>query len=162
MEKNSTERIFNEIKEIRITAANSHSSYERRWIKNQIRDADLKSKVDGISIVALHVLSKLEEKEKTGVEIAQEISVTRGGVTRAAQKLLQKGLIKAGKKQDNQKKIYYRLTEEGQEVAKAHDQLHQMIKKKIIIKLSQKYSHQELQLIANFLQDFITSEKNIL
>lgn len=161
MAQEPVDAIFQEIKAIRIVGANSHNSYERQWIEKKIDDPKLKDKVADLSIVSLHVLSALENGEKTGVEIAAELSVTRGGVTRAAKKLLAKDLIEAGKKPDNQKNIYYGLTTTGKKIAQVHDEMHRMLKEKMVNALSKKYSVKELQLVSNFLQDFIKQEKEI-
>lgn len=161
MVEKPVDQIFQEIKEIRITGANSHNSYERQWIERKIDNPKLKSKVADLSIVSLHVLSALETGEKTGVEIAEELSVTRGGVTRAAKKLLTKDLIKAGKKPNNQKNIYYGLTATGKKIAQVHDDMHRMLKQKMVNALGKKYSAQELQLVSSFLDDFIKQEKDI-
>lgn len=113
-----------------------------------------------VSIVALHILSALEIKSKTGVELATELQVTRGGITRAAKKLLQFELIIVQKAPNDKKKIYYALTSNGKVVAKLHDEIHQEIITEIEEKFSDKYSENELKTIIRFLHDLREFEDN--
>lgn len=105
-------------------------------------------------------MSALEIKSKTGVELATELQVTRGGITRAAKKLLQFELITAQKAPNDKKKIYYALTSNGKVVANLHDEMHQEIITEIEEKFSDKYSENELKTIIRFLHDLREFEDN--
>lgn len=148
------------IEALRIQHNNVHGSREQRWIQDHLTDAGLQKIVRNLSIVAFHTLSVLETGEKTGIEIAEEIAVTRGGVTRAAKKLRQYGLVNAVKHADDQKKIYYSLTEDGRKLALVHDQLHETIKQELVDTLTTKYSKNDLQVVARFLNDFYRLEQH--
>lgn len=106
-------KIRHTIELLRVQHSNIHGSQEQQWIQEHLTDKKLKQEVLNLSIVAFHILSVLESGEQTGIEIAEKINVTRGGVTRAAKKLLQYGLITAVKHPDDKKKIYYSLTSNG-------------------------------------------------
>lgn len=152
-------KIRQTIELLRAQHSNVHGSQEQQWIQEHLTDEKLKQEVLNLSIVAFHILSALESGEQTGIEIAEKINVTRGGVTRAAKKLLQYDLIAATKHPDDKKKIYYSLTEEGKKLAKVHDQMHETIKKELVDKLTAKYSMDDLQIVANFLDDLYQLEQ---
>ncbi|MGM9907593.1 MarR family transcriptional regulator [Limosilactobacillus sp.] len=148
------------IERLRTQHGNAHGSKEQQWIQAHLTDDRLGEIVLKLSIVAFHILSTLEAGAQTGIEIADKINVTRGGVTRAAKKLLQYNLINAEKHPDDKKKIYYSLTADGQTVAKVHDQLHELIKKRLVNKLTVKYSPDQLQVVAAFLNDLYRLEQD--
>ena len=152
-------KIRHTIELLRVQHSNIHGSQEQRWIQEHLTDEKLKQEVLNLSIVAFHILSVLESGEQTGIEIAKKINVTRGGVTRAAKKLLQYDLIVATKHSDDKKKIYYSLTDEGKKLAKAHDQMHETMKKELVDKLTTKYSMEELKVVAHFLHDLYQLEQ---
>ncbi|MFV0559801.1 MAG: MarR family winged helix-turn-helix transcriptional regulator [Enterococcus sp.] len=140
---------------------NGRGVYEQKWIEKSLEGSSLKKIVKNLSITSLHILSALETNEKTGIELAEELSVTRGGITRAAKKLAEYKLITSKKLPHDDKKIYYFLTEAGQEIAEKHDLLHVEIKNKIVDQLSAKYSEEELNTVATFLKDLATIESEL-
>lgn len=50
--------------------------------------------------------------------------MTRGAISKITKKLIKKGIIESYQKPDNKKEIYFRLTEQGKEVYKIHEELH--------------------------------------
>lgn len=159
MSTNVIANIRQTIELLRSQQGNIHGSQEQRWIQAHLDDERLGAVVLKLSIVAFHTLSALETGAQTGIEIAKKLNVTRGGVTRAAKKLLQYNLISAEKRPNDKKKIYYSLTVDGQTVARVHDQMHAMIKEKLIDKLTAKYSAADLQVVAAFLNDLYQLEQ---
>lgn len=57
-------------------------------------------------------------------KLAESFYMTRGAISKLTKKLIEKGLIESYKKQDNKKEVYFRLTEQGEEVNKIHEELH--------------------------------------
>ncbi|MCD7132008.1 MULTISPECIES: transcriptional regulator [Limosilactobacillus] len=53
----------------------------------------------------------------------------------------------------------YSLTSNGKKVAKVHDQMHETIKTKLVDKLTVKYLMDELNIVANFLNDLYRLEQ---
>lgn len=154
-------QIYQEIEKIRLAGSNGHISVERTWLLKQLTDDQLKARVATISITGLHIMSALQTQAKTGIELADDLQVTRGGITRAAKKLLEQQLATAVKKRGNQKKIYYQLTPAGKEVAKLHDQLHQALRAKVISELQAQFSPADLQIVAEFLHKFNVAEQDL-
>lgn len=160
MDEKSITDIRQTIELLRMQHGNSHGSQEQQRIQAYVSDPELKEIVSKLSIASFHTLSALEMGEQTGIEIAGKINVTRGGVTRAAKKLQEYGLINALKHNDDKKKIYYSLTENGRKIAEAHDQMTEALKKELVDKLTAKYSSEELKTVAEFLNDLYELERN--
>ena len=153
--------IFRQVQEFKAAQSSPHGSQEQRWIAAHVGDDQLADTCLSLSIIAFHVLSALEGGEQTGATLADQLQVTRGGVTRAAKKLVATKLITANKHEDDQKKIYYALTDDGLTVAKAHDSLHQEMRRVISDRLSAKYSEDDLKLVASFLGDLTQIETEL-
>ena len=137
------------------------SSQEKNWIQAHLTDPQLTQLIPSLSIVALHILSSLEIEDQTGIDLANHLHVTRGGVTRAAKKLIANNLVQSFKHADDQKRIYYSLTNQGKEVAKVHDQMHHELKRKFEKFIKDNYSLADLNLIGNFLENIIIMENQI-
>ena len=57
-------------------------------------------------------------------KLADAFYMTRGAISKLAQKLISKGYVENYQKPDNKKEIYFRLTEQGREVYHVHESLH--------------------------------------
>ncbi len=57
-------------------------------------------------------------------KLAESFYMTRGAISKIAQKLIKKGIIESYQKPDNKKEIYFRLTAQGVEIYKIHEELH--------------------------------------
>lgn len=86
--------------------------------------------------------------------IAKELDMTKGAISKISAKLLQKGLIRADRLENNKKEIYYTLTALGREAFKVHKELHEVENKKLI-DIINKYRKEEKITISNFLDDLI-------
>lgn len=161
MKEATIKQIQQSITRLRTQHSNIHGSHEQQWMQRQLQDEHLQAIVIKLSITAFHTLSALEAGEQTGIELAKKLNVTRGGITRAAKRLLSYNLVEAAKHATDQKKIYYSLTADGKAIAHAHDQLHAQIQAKLISELSTKYSAQDLAVIAHFLDDLEAFEAEL-
>lgn len=137
------------------------SSQEKNWIQTHLTDPQLAQLIPSLSIVALHILSSLEKEDQTGIDLANHLHVTRGGVTRAAKKLIANDLVQSFKHEDDQKRIYYSLTTQGKEIAKIHDQMHHELNEKFKKFIKDNYSPADLNLIAKFLESILIMENQI-
>jgi DNA-binding MarR family transcriptional regulator len=146
-----TAQIIQNLALLRSSGTGNNLTQERQWLLNQLDDPRLQEAVATLSIVALHTLSALEKGEQTGIELASELGVTRGGITRAAKKLVQLDLVDPARHPDDQKKLFYRLTPAGRKIARQHDKLHEELTEKFEKELTGQYSEQELNLINDFL-----------
>ncbi|QAT42767.1 MarR family transcriptional regulator [Aminipila luticellarii] len=57
-------------------------------------------------------------------KLAEYFYMTRSAISKLTKRLLEKGLIESYRKPDNKKEIYFKLTEEGKELNKVHEELH--------------------------------------
>lgn len=58
-------------------------------------------------------------------QLAESLYMTRGAISKITKKLLKKGLIERYQKPENKKEIYFRLTQQGQQVFDLHEKLHE-------------------------------------
>jgi len=63
-------------------------------------------------------------------KLAESFHVTRGAISRMAKKLIKKGILESYQKPDNKKEIYFRLTEQGKEINKIHEEMHKEFHKR--------------------------------
>ncbi|HEX9062913.1 MAG TPA: MarR family transcriptional regulator [Clostridia bacterium] len=57
-------------------------------------------------------------------KLAESFYMTRGAMSKITKKLIKKGIIESYQKPDNKKEIYFRLTKQGREIYKIHEDLH--------------------------------------
>ena len=126
---------------------------ESQWILRQLGDEELTKEVTSLSVVALHILSSLKEKDLTGVELASHLEVTRGAITRAAGNLTAYHFVKIYQLDVDKKKIFYQLTDKGRKVAAVHDKMHEKIDEIFNEQIFLKYTENEKRVILGFLTD---------
>lgn len=57
-------------------------------------------------------------------KLAESFYMTRSAMSKITKKLIEKGFIESYQKPDNKKEIYFRLTKQGEEINKIHEELH--------------------------------------
>lgn len=135
-------------------AHNGKLTVAQEWMLKNTQDDELKKIIPKMSIVAYHLLEVLvHNKELTGIKIAQQLGVTRGGVTRAAQKMRNEGVITAVQHKDNKKNIYYRLTVKGKRLAQLHAKMHDELYQQLHEKIAAEFTDEELDTIIRFLSE---------
>lgn len=73
----------------------------------------------------VHYIECIGKNEDSNVtKLAESLYMTRGAISKMTKKLIKKGVIESYQKPDNKKEIYFRLTKQGQEVNKVHEELH--------------------------------------
>ncbi|MFC6180560.1 MarR family transcriptional regulator [Lactiplantibacillus daowaiensis] len=152
------QQIAQQVRQLRIQK--NTVNQEQAWMLAHLTAPQLQALLPKISIVGLHILSQLQAQPQTGIELATALSVTRGGVTRAAKTLTTLALITPFQPKTEHKKVYYRLTPRGTQIATVHDQMHATFNAAIGQALYDKYSDDELALVSDFLQDLLNFEAN--
>ncbi|MFJ7755234.1 MarR family winged helix-turn-helix transcriptional regulator [Peribacillus muralis] len=85
----------------------------------------MEDSLKGYKASEVHCIEYIEKNLDSNVTILAEFFyMTRGAISRLTQKLIKKGLIESYQKSDNKKEIYFRLTEQGKEIYKIHEDLH--------------------------------------
>ncbi|RRK11487.1 MarR family transcriptional regulator [Lactiplantibacillus garii] len=134
-----------------IRKARAATTIEQKWLRAHVTDPVLSVKLPAISIVGLHLLSALQSAPQTGIDLAEALGVTRGGVTRAAKKLVDQNLVTTFKRPDDRKKRFYQLTPAGRTLAHQHDLMHQVRNQQLIDQLHTEFKPDELAVINRFL-----------
>ena len=91
------------------------------WLNKDKMEEGLK----GFKSSEVHCIEYIENNTDSNVtQLAEAFYVTRGAISRMTKKLIKKGLIESYQKSENKKEIYFRLTEQGKEIYKIHEDLH--------------------------------------
>ena len=107
----------------------------------------------GINLAEVHCIDKIGSMDYSNVtKIAAEMSMTRGAISKITKKLLSKNLIDSYQKPENNKEIYFCLTEQGKKVYTEHKKCHIQAQQEKLSILST-YSDVEQAIILRFLND---------
>ncbi|KKZ92878.1 MULTISPECIES: MarR family transcriptional regulator [Bacillus cereus group] len=91
------------------------------WLNKDKMEEGLK----GFKSSEVHCIEYIENNADSNVtQLAEAFYVTRGAISRMTKKLINKGLIESYQKSENKKEIYFRLTVQGKEIYKTHEELH--------------------------------------
>lgn len=136
------------------SAHNNELTTAQAWMMGHVTDHQLRQLVPKVSVVGYHILDLLSDNsELTGIRIAQKLGVTRGGVTRAARKMKNEGLIDAVQHKDNKKNIYYRITKNGQHLVEWHTKMYVELYQRLERKIENEFTTEELDTIIRFLTE---------
>lgn len=108
---------------------------------------------ENINLAEAHCIDRIGTIEYPNVtKIANEMEMTRGGISKICKRLLKKELIESFQRPDNNKEIYYRLTESGRHIYNEHKKLHSQAKQEKLSMINS-YSEYEQSIILRFLND---------
>lgn len=108
----------------------------------------------------LHIIAAIGDLEKPNVTaIAQCMGMTKGGISKNIKKLIKAGLIETYQTDDNNRKIFYSLTDLGQDVYDKHNIAHKNWMERDDSFFSN-YSDNEQNIIADFLEKYIAHIDN--
>lgn len=111
-----------------------------------------------LSMSECHAIAYIGDKDMTNaVSIANNLKITRGGISKLLSRLINRGFVKASQLNDNKREIFYHLTSLGKKVYSIHKTLHAqyLISLQAMVK---SYSNEEQLIIKRFLNDLM---KNI-
>ncbi|TGE37453.1 MarR family transcriptional regulator [Desulfosporosinus fructosivorans] len=109
--------------------------------------------LDEISLAEVHCLDWIGMTDHPNVtKISEKMGLTRGGISRICKKLLGKGLIESYQEPENNKEIYFRLTEGGQSVYGEHKKIHSEARQEWL-SFFEHYSDNEQATILRFATD---------
>lgn len=137
---------------LQIMVNESDDDVEKNWLIENTFNPEIKQLAPILSILSLHVLEVISEKEGIkGVDIAKELNVTKGAISKTTRKMLDQGLIKKEQRPTNLKEIYYYVIPLGAELSELHRLMH-LEKDKKAFELLKSYDLKSLELISDFIE----------
>ena len=108
---------------------------------------------EDVNLSEVHCIDLIGTLEYPNVtKMANEMDMTRGAISKICKRLLKKGLVESYRRPDNNKEIYYRLTESGQHIYDEHKKLHRQARQEKLSVINN-YSEHEQAIILSFLND---------
>lgn len=154
MVNNDYIKIQNRIKKslFHILSSESDDDSEKKWLIDHSSNPKFKQLIPQMSVLSLHTLEVISQNEGIkGVDIANELNVTKGAISKTTRKLLDHGLIRKAQSPTNLKEIYFYETPLGSELSKLHQELHIEMDKKSM-ELLKIYDIESLKTVAEFLE----------
>lgn len=94
-------------------------------LQETIAELSTKGLYDSLGTTDTHCINFIGNvQEANGVQISANFGLTRSAISKITTRLEKKGYIKGNKKPNNNKEIFYRLTEKGQEIYLEHEKAH--------------------------------------
>ncbi|WP_077601465.1 MarR family transcriptional regulator [Oceanobacillus sojae] len=85
----------------------------------------MEDRLKGHTPSEVHCIESIEKNVDSNVrELAKSLYMTRGAISKLTKKLMTKKLIESYQKPDNKKEIYFKLTPQGKEIFRIHEDLH--------------------------------------
>ncbi|MGG2016642.1 MarR family transcriptional regulator [Bacillus sp. S10(2024)] len=109
--------------------------------------------ISDISLSELHVIACIGQQGLMNVTtITESMGMTKGAISKICTKLFNKNFVEKMKMLNNQKEIFFRLTDKGREIYHAHETLHNQAEE-AWLSLLDKYTKEELVVIQQFIAD---------
>ncbi|MCM1364935.1 MAG: MarR family transcriptional regulator [Faecalibacterium sp.] len=103
----------------------------------------------------LHIIAAIGKLENPNVTaIAQYMGMTKGGISKNIKKLIDADLVSTYQSENNNKKIFYALTDEGRKIYDKHEVAHENWIERDNNFFSN-FSDNEINAVADFLEKFI-------
>ena len=84
-------------------------------------------KLHGYNYSEIHTIAAIGDLEEPNVtQIAHDMNVTRGAISKITKKLLEQNLIEAYQRDDNKQKLFFRLTKSGEFLYNEHEKRHNL------------------------------------
>lgn len=79
----------------------------------------------------IHCVAYLTAHQDANVtQLSEAFNLTKSAVSKLTKKMVGKGLIQRYQRQENQKEIYFRLTETGREINDIHEDIHRQYRQR--------------------------------
>lgn len=104
----------------------------------------------------LHIIAAIGDLESPNVTaIAEYMGMTKGGISKNIKKLIDAGLVSTYQAENNNRKIFYKLTDAGRKIYDKHEIAHKNWTQRDNAFFSQ-FSDDEINSVADFLCRFIS------
>lgn len=128
---------------------------EKRWLLAHCSNPKLRDMVDKITLTMLHVLDAVGRLGTTnGITLSKAYGFPKGTVSKSCKRLAALGLIRTEALPGNKKELHFRITPLGEELFELHAELHRRMESGAV-KLLERYSPEELRLVAGFMEDML-------
>ncbi|QPA31682.1 MarR family transcriptional regulator [Thermaerobacillus caldiproteolyticus] len=116
---------------------------------------DLKDLKKNWTITQLHIVSLINSNNNpvNNTFLANKLNISKAAVSKAISVLMKHNILSSHKNENNNREIYYTLTEEGKRLAAIHDQMHEIVKNRYI-QLFKQFSDSELEIVIKFLNEW--------
>jgi DNA-binding MarR family transcriptional regulator len=114
----------------------------------------MEDSLKGYKSSEVHCIEYIGRNEDSNVtKLAESFYMTRGAISKIAKKLIEKGVIKSYQKPVNKKEIYFRLTEQGKEIYKIHEELHKEFRERDKVVFEQ-VTEEQFDIILSFVETY--------
>ncbi len=125
--------------------------YEKEEVLGKLA---FKGEYENYGVSEMHCIDLIGKiKDPNVTKISQSMNMTRGAIRKISKKLLNTNLIEKYKKPDNDKEIYFKLTELGEKLYKHHEIKHKKWEERNDIFFNN-ISKEDQEIVANFLIKF--------
>jgi DNA-binding MarR family transcriptional regulator len=146
------ESIISEIEGLISQIGEKKYFHNEQGVKQLLKENEILNFSD-VSLSECHVIACIAKNSQiNGIEIAKQLGMTRGGISKIATRLTNKKLITTYRDETNQKKVFYKLTPLGEKVNEIHEQLHTK-KYSQIESIASRYTEEEQDIILRFIKD---------
>jgi len=129
----------------------SDEDAEKKWLQEHTSNDLIRKRAPQLSVLGMHVLDVIHRNERIrGIDIARELKVTKGAVSKVTRKLADLGFVHKSQLPSNLKEVYFAVTPLGAELAKLHEEMHRELDRQSL-ELIRTYDARSLELISDFL-----------
>lgn len=158
---NPLDLIFSQLETLAYYVDDNMEAYQKGLLQELLDHEDYEElRTLNLSLAEYHVIDCIGRDDPVNVTaIAKKLKFTKGGISKITAKLLNKALIEARRRENNQKEIYYSLKPLGFKAFQLHDVLHRKAREDFQTVLTG-FNHEELKVISRFLGEFATLFKS--
>lgn len=104
------------------------------------------------TLTQLHIVSAIKAQgSANNTSLSKMLNVSKPAITKAIRKMLEKNVVVETRQEENQKEVYYLLTDYGEQLAKIHERLHEKARNRYL-SLLDNFNEEELETIITFLK----------
>lgn len=125
--------------------------HKMAWLNSyQMKDARFKDYKSS----EIHCIEAIGQNTDSNVtKLAESFYMTRGAISKLTKKLIKKGAIESYQKPDNKKEVYFRLTEQGQEIFDVHMELHNEFNERDAV-VFDKITEEQYDMMLGFMNEY--------
>ncbi|MBS3681239.1 MarR family transcriptional regulator [Ornithinibacillus massiliensis] len=104
------------------------------------------------TLTQLHIVSAIKAQgSANNTSLSKTLNVSKPAITKAIRKMLENNVVVESRQEENQKEVYYLLTDYGEQLARIHERLHEQARNRYL-SLLDNFDEEELETIITFLK----------